>query len=251
MEIDQRLRQKLANYTPDPAAIHSIVDAPLVFLVGIAGAGKNSLLGEILRRYPETYQFIVSHTTRKPRSNNGVMEKDGVAYHFIDFATAEQMLDEGAYVEANVVHYEDIYGTAIAEIQKIHQQGKIAISDIEVKGVQQYVDLKLNVRPIFVIPPSFDVWWARFQGRYEGNIDWRDALKRMRTALEELAYVQVRNYYHIVVNDDFDKTVETIHGIAGGQGTKQAGLETAVALDGLAKDMAANLKIWQAEHPGL
>src|SRR5688500_2742247 len=117
MEIDPRLRQKLTTYKPDPTAIRSIADAPLVFLVGIAGAGKNSLLTEILRRYSDTYQFIVSHTTRPPRSNNGVMEQDGVNYHYIDFTTAERMLDEGEYVEANVVHYEDIYGTSIAEIK--------------------------------------------------------------------------------------------------------------------------------------
>ncbi len=249
MEIDPRLRQKLATYKPDPTAIRSIAGAPVVFLVGIAGAGKNSLLTEILRRYSDIYQFIVSHTTRPPRSNNGVMEQDGVEYYYIDFKTAERMLDAGEYVEANIVHYEDVYGTAIAEIKKIQRQGKIAISDIEVKGVQQYVDLELSVRPIFIIPPSFEVWWERFQGRYEGRIDWRDAFKRMRTALEELDDVRSRGYYYIVVNDDFETTVEMIHHIASGQSAEHTSAKTTAILDKLAIDMATNLDAWQSKYP--
>ncbi len=248
MEIDQRLRQKIANYKPDPAAILSIADVPLVFLVGITGAGKDSLQAEVLRRYPDTYKFIVSHTTRPPRSNNGVMERDGVDYHYIDFATAERMLDAGAYVEANIVYYKNIYGTAIAEIQEIQKQGKIAMSDIEVQGVHQYVDLGLNVRPIFIIPPSFDVWWKRFQGRYEGKIEWPDAFSRMRAALDELECAQDNDYYNIVINDNFDDTVELINRIGKGQSRERS--ESALAvLDRLATDMAAHLKAWRSKHP--
>jgi guanylate kinase len=249
MVIDQSLLQKVSDYRPDPSAIQSISNAPLVFLVGIAGAGKDSLLTEILRRHPNEFQFIVSHTTRKPRSNNGVMEQDGVEYHYIDFATAEHMLDIGAYVEANVVYYQDIYGTAIAEIQNIQQQGKIAISDIEVQGVQQYVDLHMNVRPIFVIPPSFDIWWKRFQGRYGGNINWQDTFRRMKTALEELEDARTHDYYYIVVNDKFDDTVDAIHSIALGQQQKRRSTDALETMARLANDMAIKLEAWQAEHP--
>ncbi|HEX8762778.1 MAG TPA: hypothetical protein VF733_03385 [Candidatus Saccharimonadales bacterium] len=251
MKINDLLLQKVAAYKPDAGKIRSIADTPLVFVVGIAGAGKDTTQRELLKRHSAEYQFIVSHTTRKPRTNNGIQEQDGVDYHFIDLTTAEKMLDEGQYVEANIVHYEDIYGTAISEIQAIKQARKIAISDIEVKGIDQYIQLGLNVKPVFIIPPSFDVWWERFQGRYKGQIDWYDALKRMRTALEELDDAMSRDYYYIVVNDELEKTVESVHRIALGTLTQHrttVGIET---LRKFAADMAKNLESWRAEHTGL
>lgn len=214
MEIDATLHQKVDYYKPSQAALDSIRDIPLLFLVGITGAGKNSVKTELLRDYPDHYYYVVSHTTRSPRENDGVLERDGVEYHFIDFATAEKMIDNHEFLEAKIVHFENIYGTSIAEIKKAGAAHKIATTDIDIQGVDEYLKLDLNVKPVFLLPPNYDVWMERLLRRYENDIDKADLLLRMKSALIEIQHAIDDEHYYIVVNDDLDDTVKVVQEIA-------------------------------------
>lgn len=53
----------------------------IIALVGKAGAGKDRIVKELVKKYPDKYHALVSFTTRPMREN----EQDGVDYHFIDF----------------------------------------------------------------------------------------------------------------------------------------------------------------------
>jgi guanylate kinase len=217
MELDGRLISKVASYKPTSESIDPIRETPILFVVGIAGAGKDTVQTKLMNAHRDEYHYIISHTTRKPRENHGVMEQDGVAYHFIDFATAEQMIDDRAFVEAKVVHFNNIYGTSIAEIKKAKASRKIAITDIEVKGVKEYVGLGMNVKPVFLLPPSFEVWWERLAKRYDGDIPQKDIYNRMKTALVEIEHALNTDYFYIIINDDLEKTVELVNQIAHGE----------------------------------
>ena len=217
MELDGRLISKVAAYKPSTESIDPIRETPILFVVGISGAGKDTIQSQLIAKYDSQYHPIISHTTRPMRENNGVMEQNGVEYHFIDFATADKMLDERAFVEAKVVHFNNIYGTSIKEIQEARDSQKIAITDIEIKGVKEYVELGMNVKPVFLLPPSYDVWWTRLTSRYKGNIDQHDLYKRMKTALVELEHALNVDYFYIVINDDIDKTVDLVNQIAHGE----------------------------------
>jgi len=211
------LEQKIRTYTPSDAALETIRDVPLLFAVGISGAGKDTILKQLMARYPNDYQFLVTSTTRKPRKNDNVMEQDGVDYYFIDTATAERMLAEGRYLETNY-YANNIYGASIDEIARVGKQGKILISDIDVNGVANVMRHKMNAKPIFILPPSYEVWQERLHSRY-GNIefDHNDFRKRMQTALAELQMALDNVYYYIVINDDIDKTVALVNDIAHGK----------------------------------
>jgi guanylate kinase len=50
-----------------------------------------------------------------------------------------------------------------------------------------------------------------------GVIDKADMQKRMRTAVEELQHALETDYFHFVINDDLEKTVQTVHRIAQSQ----------------------------------
>lgn len=249
MEIDKNLLQKVAQYKPDPLVLRTIADKPVVFTVGIVAAGKNTVASKLIELYPEEYRFIVSHTTRKPRANHGVMERDGVEYHFIDFAAAEQLLDSGAYVEANIIHYENIYGVTIGEIRKIQDGGKIPLGDLDIKGVQNCVNLGLHVKAIFLLPPSYEVWWERLQKRYGETVDWRDVRLRVKTTLEELEFVLARDYFYLIINDDLDRTVELSNRIAHGEPVPSDPRATQLIKD-LTVRMRNKLAYWAPDgHP--
>lgn len=213
------LGQKLADYKTPTRAVELIKNTQVTFLVGVTAAGKDTILHKLLET--GEYHHIVSHTTRPPRHNHGVLEQDGVEYHFIDQTTAGIMLDDGGYVEAKMFSG-NIYGTSVAEIQMAHDEGKIAITDIEVQGVAEYKSFAENVIPIFLLPPDFETWQNRLKGRYEtGKIDPEDIKKRMNTAKIELQEALDKPYFEYVVNKDLETTVKIVDEIAHGNFSKE------------------------------
>lgn len=233
MELDERLIAKIEEYQPSPERLAAIRETPLLFLVGISGAGKNAITQKLLEQHPGQYHMIISHTTRAPRENHGVREQDGVAYHFVTFDTIDRMLDAKDFVEAKVVHAQNVYGTSITELEIAQATHAIAIGDIEIQGVQTYVDLGLSCKPIFILPPSYAVWQQRLRARYDGNIDEEDLRQRMETARQEIMWVLATKYFYLVINDDLQQAVDTIHGIMHGSDVAQRSQEAVQA----AKDL--------------
>jgi guanylate kinase len=209
--MDTALARKLSAYRPAPSTAELVKKTPILLLVGPTGAGKDSLKEKLLDS--GGYHHIVSHTTRPPRINHGVIEQDGLDYHFIDDAVAKKMLDGQALIEAKI-YSGNLYGTSVAEIQAAHDEDKIAMTDIEVQGVAEYKTLDPNVMAVFLLPPDFDTWQARLSKRYGDVVDAADSRLRLQTALEEIEQLLNTNYYMALINDNLDKTLKQVQAIA-------------------------------------
>lgn len=233
------LANKLASYAPAESTATLIKSTPVLLLVGPTGAGKDALKDKLLES--GRYHHIISHTTRLPRLNHGVVEQDGHEYHFIDKSQAEKMIDEQAFIEAKL-YSGNLYGTSVAEIQQAHDDGKIAMTDIEVQGVAEYKSLDPNVMAIFLLPPDFDTWQARLARRYGDVVDLADSKLRMQTALSELEQLLNTDYYVPVINDSLEHTVAKIQNITNGQPVEENELEAArTVAQNLARDIQAHL----------
>lgn len=206
--------RKLSSYKVPQFAVDLIRSTKIVFLVGVAGAGKDTVINHLLKN--AEYHHVVSHTTRSPRRNHGVMEQEGTDRYFVDPKTIERMLDNQEFVEAKLAHG-NIYGTSVAEIKKAHDQNKIALSEIEVQGVAEYRAVDDNVVPIFLLPPDFETWQKRLAGRYEGQANPDDIKERMKTAKVELQEALEKPYFEYVVNADIETTIEIVDKIAHGK----------------------------------
>jgi guanylate kinase len=142
------------------------------------------------------------------------MEQDGVEYHFISKEQAADMLHRGEFIEAKI-YSGNMYGTSVAEIQKAHDDGKIAITDLEVQGVAEYKQISSNVIAQFILPPDYQEWQRRLLARYGGKgPDPTDIAKRMSTAIAELQEALAQPYYHFVVNENLEEAVEAVGSIA-------------------------------------
>lgn len=233
--MEERLKEKLAAYKTPPGAVDIVKNTKVVFLVGVSGAGKDTIRKELLAT--GDFHHIVSHTTRPPRHNHGILEQDGVDYHFVDFKKVERMLDSNEFIEAKIFS-NNVYGTSIAEIQASHDAGLIAISDLEIQGVVEYMAISSTVRPIFLLPPSYEIWQERLKKRYhENDIDPIDISRRLQTAKVELQEALNKDYFYFVINKELDSSIQEVEAIANGT----LGKESTEEARALAKDLLAKL----------
>ena len=168
-----KIEKLIREYQPSESVRQLIIQTKIVLLVGISGAGKDTTKQRLMQS-PE-FADIVSYTTRQPRQNKGVWEREGIDYNYIDEATAARLLESHAFVEAKFVHG-TVYGTGVKQIQDIHDAGKIAVTDIDVQGVDEYKKLSPGVVAIFLLPPNYQEWRRRLSVRYasqeEFDCEW-------------------------------------------------------------------------------
>jgi guanylate kinase len=169
-----------------------------VVVCGPSGVGKGTLLGRLLKDYPDQFGFSVSHTTRAPRKG----EENGVHYYFVDISEMEAMIARGEFLEYARVHNK-IYGTSIAGVRAVADTGKTCLLDIDVQGAALVKKTNLNARFIFISPPALNVLEARLRGR--GTESEKEIAVRLENAQKEMASLEISGFYDaVIVNDDLE-----------------------------------------------
>ncbi len=205
--MDKSLENLIESYKPSKMATELVKKTKILLLVGPSGAGKDSIKNQLLKS--DQFYHIVSHTTRKPRINLGVEEKNGDDYFFISNAQAEKMIKNNEFIEVKM-YSGNIYGTSIQQIKQAYDNNKIAITTLEVQGVNEYKKIDPAVMAYFIVPPTFDIWIDRLVRRYNGKIDEADKLKRIKTARVELNDLITTKHYIAIVNTEINHTVKKI-----------------------------------------
>lgn len=161
-----------------------------------SGSGKTTLVRHCLKVFPEL-EFSISCTTRQPRGT----EVHAADYHFISPKEFRQKIAEDAFVEYEEVYTDKYYGTLKSEVEKIWNQGKVVIFDVDVKGgisLKKYFGEQ--ALSIFIEPPSIEELERRLTSR---GTDDADTIKtRIEKAEEELTYAG--EFDTIVINSDLD-----------------------------------------------
>jgi guanylate kinase len=200
---------QLAHYKLSKSALQTLSQTQLVLLVAPTSTGRNHLIRELLKT--DDYYYIVSDTTRQPRVNDGVMEQSGVEYWFRDEQSVLDDIKAGKYLEAAVIHQQQVSGISIRELQRATDLGKIAITDAEIAGLDNAIKLKPDTLGIFVLPPNFDEWQRRLHHR--GAMDPEEYKRRMASAVSEFSAALEHDYYRFVINDEVIDAVQQINEI--------------------------------------
>eukprot|EP00842_Homolaphlyctis_polyrhiza_P004261 jgi/Hompol1/4836/HPOL_003927-RA len=153
----------------------------------------------LFAKYPSSFAFSVSHTTRQPRPG----ETPGVSYHYITRDKFDEMVQNEKFIE----HAEfsgNCYGTSIEAMDTVKNSGKICVLDLEIKGVQSIKRLNLGAKFLFIQPPSIEELEKRLRGR---KTETEESLaRRLQSAQESLDYAaQPGAYDCTIINDDQDK----------------------------------------------
>jgi len=205
----KEFKKALADYHISDASKKILHQTKLVLLAAPTSAGRNTIIRDLLKT--NDYHYIISDTTRKPRVNDGIPEQDGVTYWFRSEADMLQDLEAGRFLEAAIIHNQQVSGISIREFKRARDEKKIAITDIEIVGVHTIMDAKPDAIALFILPPSFDEWQRRVKGR--GDMSRDEYRRRMHSAAKELNTALEQPYYTFVINDRVENAVSRIHTI--------------------------------------
>lgn len=175
----------------------------LIVVSGFSGAGKGTLMKELIRRY-DGYALSISMTTRAPRLG----ETNGQEYFFVTKEEFEKRIQEDGLVEY-ASYCGNYYGTPRAYVESELNQGKDVILEIEIQGALKIQEKFPDALLLFVTPPSAEELRRRLTARGTESAQAID--QRLQRAVEESAGME--RYDFIVVNDRLDACVEELHGI--------------------------------------
>jgi guanylate kinase len=186
-------RKALIAFRLTPIAKLLKMQGKLIIFSAPSGAGKTTIVHHLLTKFPEL-SFSISATTRELRGAE-THEND---YYFISKEEFLHKVARQEFVEFEEVYNGTFYGTLRSEIERIWNEGKHVIFDIDVEGgIRLKRKYEEDALAIFVQPPSLDVLKERLSGR--GTDSPEKLQERFIKAEKELLYadkfdVILKNY---------------------------------------------------------
>lgn len=176
----------------------------LIIISGPSGVGKGTVREFFMKDESLKLSYSTSMTTRSPRQG----ESDGVEYFFTTREGFEQAIVKGELLEwAEFVG--NYYGTPMSQIEKLRNEGRNVLLEIEVQGATQVKETCPDAISIFIIPPSME----ELENRIRGRRSEPEEIVQQRLAKAEKEMKMVNNYKYIVCNDDPQLASELISSI--------------------------------------
>ena len=175
----------------------------MVILSSPSGVGKTTLTKKIQQKY-QSFKISVSHTTRKPRSN----EVDGVDYIFISNDEFKKNIDNGEFYEHAKI-FDNYYGTHKKTVDNLIKKNDI-IFDIDRQGTKQLSKFKnLKLVKIYIIPPNKEELKKRLVKR---NLDTPKEVEKRFKAFDE-DVLHWKDYDYVIINENLDNCYKQIEKI--------------------------------------
>ncbi len=178
----------------------------LVILSGVAGAGKDTIKKELIKRF-DNVESLPSYTSRPKREG----DVEGQTYNFVTREEFEQKIENGEFYEYDV-HHNHYYGTSKKLLNAKIESGKIIVKDIDVNGTEHLKDLlatDTKVVTIFLRVPKEEL-----EARLKERIDKPSPAEiRLRLSRFEYEESKINLYDYVLKNDNLEKTVQIVMAI--------------------------------------
>lgn len=172
-----------------------MADKRVVVLAGPSGSGKNAIISQILKRYPNC-ERLVTATTRLPRPG----EVDGIDYHFFSQERFDEEMSNGNIPEHRYVPaLGTSYGIYIPDLERRMNEGHIVFAQVDIEGARLLKE-RYNAATIFIMPESLEQFRGRLRVR---NPEWseKEFEARMKITEDELR-LHSPQYDYRVINAD-------------------------------------------------
>ena len=169
-----------------------IVSAP-------SGAGKTTIVHRLMTEIP-ALAFSISACSRSARP----MEQEGKDYYFLGVEGFKKAIEKQEFIEWEEVYTDHYYGTLRREVQRLWDEGRVIIFDVDVVGGLNLKALfKEHALSVFIKPPSVEILEKRLRAR-ETESEERIALRIKKSAWE---LSQAESFDVCILNDDLEKAV--------------------------------------------
>jgi guanylate kinase len=169
----------------------------IIIITAPSGAGKTSITHHLMQTFPQL-TFSISAATREARG----VEKNGVDYYFMSMEDFKHKIQHNKFVEWEMVYEGKYYGTLKSELERIWNENKVPILDIDVKGAihvkQQYPDSAIT---LFIEPPSVNELKNRLESR--GTESASSLADRVNKAAYEISFKD--QFDKQILNDDLKR----------------------------------------------
>jgi len=200
----------LLAYKPSAETLNILAKTTIVTLTAPSATGRNTIINALLKT--GRYHFIVSDTTRPPRQNSGIWEQNGVEYFFRDEDEMLEDIKAGRFIEAEVIHSQQVSGISAREVARAAQEHRIAINDVDIEGGINIAKLSPAAITICLLPPSFAEWIARMKGR--SDFEPIELYRRLYQATKVLRLALAHEHFIFVINDKLEDAIEAVDDIA-------------------------------------
>ncbi|KAI2651015.1 55 kDa erythrocyte membrane protein [Labeo rohita] len=160
-------------------------------LIGAPGVGRSHIKNSLLSKYPEKFAYPAPHTTRPPKKD----EENGKEYYFIsnDEMTkciiGNELLEYGSYQG-------HMFGTKIETVYKIHEQGKIAVLDVEPQTLKVLRTAEFAPLVMFIAPTN--------------TANQSEAVQNIQKESDGILSAYRHFFDEMLVNNDVDESVKGV-----------------------------------------
>ena len=175
----------------------------LVILSGVAGAGKDTIKKELIKRM-ENVESLPSYTSRPIRPG----DIDGKTYNFVSKQEFEKMIQDGEFYEYDI-HHNNYYGVPKKLLNEKMKNGKIIVKDVDVNGTENLIKLLGNetkIITIFLRVPKQELR-RRLEQREDKPKEEEIILRLNRFDYEES---KISLYDYVLKNNNLEKTLQII-----------------------------------------
>jgi len=173
---------------------------PVIVVTGPSGAGKGTLIAELLRRLPQL-EHAVSATTREQRPG----EVNGREYWFLSPEEFERRQQAGDFLEYRIYVSGKRYGTLHSELERIKKAGRVCVLELETVGAMTVKRIVPGAVTIFISATVAELERRLTERATETHTEIGE---RVSLAHEQLE--QAGEFDHVVVNDELDHAADEL-----------------------------------------
>lgn len=173
----------------------------LIVISGPSGVGKGTVINEFKNRPELKLVFSVSMTTREKRPG----EEEGVNYYYVTKEEFEKAQEAGELLES-AEFVGNWYGTPLKEVERLRDEGKNVLLEIDVQGCRQVKEKVPDALTIFIVPPNMEELEKRIRGR---RTEAEEIIQeRLAKAAREME--MTNEYKYVICNDDVKLAADII-----------------------------------------
>ncbi|XP_063135937.1 peripheral plasma membrane protein CASK isoform X10 [Rattus norvegicus] len=186
----------LAKHNADLVTYEEVVKLPAfkrktLVLLGAHGVGRRHIKNTLITKHPERFAYPIPHTTRPPKKD----EENGKNYYFVSHDQMMQDISNNEYLEYGS-HEDAMYGTKLETIRKIHEQGLIAILDVEPQALKVLRTAEFAPFVVFIAAPTITP-----------GLNEDESLQRLQKESDVLQRTYAHYFDLTIINNEIDETI--------------------------------------------